>query len=820
MKLLYLFYNLIMIPVLIFALLPYFFYLLIKGRGREIFDRLGFLAARDFKKARGRKVIWLQAASVGEVRVARQVIDWYSSRDDNFFFLLTVMTPQGRKLAKEEVNRADLISYLPVDWGPLLLVFIKKIKPDLLLLIETELWPALIRESSRQKVPVAVVNGRISRGSFGKYKFFSCFFRPFLEMVKAYHMQSPLDQKRIIEMGAPSSRVFVSDNIKLAEVLQDKENMNYPERDHSSYNSSLLEIEGERKVIVAGSTHPPEEEKILEIFNSLRSDFPELLLILAPRHIERREEIKFILQQRGLSYQQRSSGTSVISQESAVFLLDTLGELRGVYSLADLVFLGGTLSPVGGHNFLEPLAREVPVITGPQVDNIKSLLPDFQKSGAVIILKNIEQIEESCRELLQDPLRAEQLGRQGYELLVKKSQSALEQLEAAENLRPLAPASRKVLFVRLSALGDVIHTLPAVNWMAKLRPEYEIHWLVEPLAAPLVKIDQYIDRVHVLPKNRWRGNDRKKGLELIRDIRAYFSSLAEENFDLSLDFHGLFKSSFSAFLSSPEIRYGPESGREGSRIFYQRMIAEDNAGDYEYYNPEPKTDCSSSPESWHWQRPNHRVFKNLKLMASALGKKLPGDLEIDYGLSLPEDWHNHLDREIQSFFLNYEEIPLIVVHPLTSWPSKNWPIEKYRRLISLLAGLPVKIVISGAQEEREKLEQVKPGTSSNIIMAAGRLELPELYGLLLNSDLFLGGDTGPLHLAAAAGTKVAAIMGPTDPETHGPFTSDHKIFRKDELICLNCWEKKCPYGHHKCMEELTVNEVLAELEEMIELRQY
>ncbi len=815
MKLLYLFYNILLIPVLVFAVLPYFLYLLIKGRGSEIPDRLGFIADRDFKKAQGRKVIWLQAASVGEVRVASQVIDWYSKRDDNYFFLLTVMTPQGRKLARKEVSRADLITYLPLDWGPFLFIFIKKLKPDLLLLIETELWPALIKESCRQKVPVAVVNGRISSDSFDRYKLISFFFSPFLQRVEAFHMQSSLDRKRIIEIGAPSSRVFLSGNIKLAEVLEEANNKNYSDKLERGNNSSLFEVEGQRKVIVAGSTHPPEEEILLEIFNSLKTDFPELLLILAPRHIERREEIELILKQSGFSFQKRSSGTSMISKNVSVFLLDTLGELREVYRLANLVFLGGTLSAVGGHNFLEPLTQQVPVITGPQVDNIKSLLPDFQDSGAVITLKNTSEVEEKCRELLIGKKRSRQLGKQGLELLVKKSESALEQLELVENLLLLGPASRKVLFVRLSAIGDVIHALPAVNWLAKLRPEYEIHWLVEPLAAPLVEIDQYIDRVHVLPKCRWRGERRIKGLELIRDIKSYFSRLAEENFDLSLDFHGLFKSSLAAFLSRPGIRYGPESGREGSRLFYHRLITENPGGEQEYYIREKKAAGRNFEADGVFKSNSHKIFTNLRLMASLLGKKIPDQLEIDYGFSLPEGWKRNLYQELRSFLHKHDDLPLIVVHPFTSWPSKNWPAVKYRRLISLLADWPVKIVISGTEDERKRLRKVKPEASNKTIIAAGRLDLPELYGLLLNTEVFLGGDTGPLHLAAAAGTKVAAIMGPTNPETHGPYTPNHKILRKEELICLNCWEEECPYGHHKCMEDLTVKEVLTGLKMLI-----
>ena len=815
MKLLYLFYNILLVPVLFFAVLPYFLYLLINGRSKEIPDRLGFIANRDFKKAQGRKVLWLQAASVGEVRVASQVIDWYSNRDDDYFFLLTVMTPQGRKLARKEVSRADLITYLPIDWGPFLFIFIKKLKPDLLLLIETELWPALIKESSRQKVPIAVINGRISSDSFDKYKLFSFFFSPFLHMVESFHMQSSLDRERIIEMGAPSSRVFLSGNIKLSEVLQDANYKNYSDKDESGKNSSLFEVEGQRKVIVAGSTHSPEEEKLLEIFNSLRTDFPELLLILAPRHIERREEIKFILEQSGHSFQQRSLGTSIISKETSVFLLDTLGELREVYKLADLVFLGGTLSPVGGHNFLEPLAQQVPVITGPQVDNIKSLLSDFHDSGAVITLKNTSKVEEKFRELLRGEDRARQLGSQGFELLAKKSESALEQLKLVENLLPLGPASRRVLFVRLSAIGDVIHTLPAVNWLAKLRPEYEIHWLVEPLAAPLVEIDQYIDRVHVLPKCRWKGESRIKGLELIRDIKSYFSRLAEENFDLSLDFHGLFKSSLAAFLSRPEILYGPESGREGSRLFYHRLITENPEVEHEYYIREKTAAGRNFEADGDFKSTSHKIFTNFRLMASLLGKKIPDQLEIDYGFSLPEGWKRNLDQELRIFLHKYEELPLIVVHPFTSWPSKNWPVVKYRRLISLLTDWPVKILISGTEDERKGLRKVKPEASNKTIIAAGRLDLPELYGLLLNTEVFLGGDTGPLHLAAAAGTKVAAIMGPTNPETHGPYTPNHKILRKEELVCLNCWEKECPYGHHKCMEGLTVQEVLTGLKMLI-----
>ncbi len=783
-KVLYFCYQLIIFPLLVILMIPYFIYLVLKGRGREIQERLGLLQARDIRKMQGRKVIWIQAASVGEVRVAGQIIDQYAQREEDYFFLLTVMTPQGRSLGKKEISGVDIVSYLPLDFSPLLFFFLKKVQPDLLLLVETEIWPTVIGEAHRQQVPIAMVNGRISQQSFGKYRLFRFFFRPLLHKVAEFYMQSAGDKERIIEIGAPSERVYEAENIKLAEVLAQKE-------DETSFA-----VEGNRKIIVAGSTHSPEEEKMVEVFKNLQQKFPELLLVLAPRHIERREEVKFILKQKRISFQQRSIGISEVAKEAEVFLLDTLGELRDFYNLADIVFLGGTLSPVGGHNFLEAVAKKIPVVTGPQVDNIKSLLPEFQQVGAVKKAANLEEIESCLLELLREEEVASEAGRQGYDLLQKKSAAALKQLEQAEKLLPLKSSQGRLLFVRLSALGDVIQTLPALSWLAKERPNLEIHWLVEPLAAPLLEQQKYIDKVQVMPKNRWRGEERLPFWQIPPDIKGYFSRLAQEDYSVSLDFHGLLKSSLAAYLARAPVRFGPEGSGEGSSFFYHKALS---------FTARPLPATQLLPE--------HRISENLKLMSAALGKKLK-PATLDYGLELPDNWQENLDYELKEFIAAEPQKPLYVIHPFTSWESKNWPLVKYRRLIGLLSGWPIKIIVSGTAQEREELQQIKPDTGHNVMIAAGRVTLPQLYGLLKETAIFIGGDTGPMHLAVAAGASIVAIMGPTDPETHGPYTEDKIVVQQEGIICLNCWKRKCPYDHHKCLQELPVQKVLEAVEEL------
>lgn len=395
-------------------------------------ERLGFLSPVLNDAA---PVIWLHCVSVGETQAARPLVKGLRTLYPNCRIVVSTITLTGQHLAREVFkNDATKIFYFPFDWRWTVQRTLKAVRPTAVLMLETELWPGFLRECKRQQIPVALVNGRLSKQSFRRYRVIKKFIAKVLGCLRLAIMQTEADAARLHELGMKPERLEISGNIKF-----DSETM-------PATHSLILELrqrfnvaEGD-PVILAASTHAPEEtiviNSLLQLFHRSRV---RPRLIIAPRHPERFAEVGELLKASGLSWARRSAATANSDASAEVILLDSIGELHYVYSLASIVFVGGSLSKTGGHNIIEPAAIGVPIIIGPHTYNFHSIVEAFLKSDAVLQLGAISdsaailELADALLELLENPTRRAELGARAQNL-VRKNQGATER-----TLQLLAP---------------------------------------------------------------------------------------------------------------------------------------------------------------------------------------------------------------------------------------------------------------------------------------------------------------------------------------------------------------------------------------------
>ena len=347
--------------------------------------------------------IWCHAVSVGEVIAVSELLKAIKNRWPEVPLYLSTVTATGQETAKERLGEvADAIFYLPFDIPPLVSKVVKRVNPRLFLLVETELWPGHILELSERHVPQVLVNGRLSPGSFRNYHAFKRFMRPLLERFSRLCMQSHRDAARMVALGAPPEKVVLTGNLKYDTIIASLRDIDPQEvrRD--------LGIPQERKVVVAGSTHQGEEETMLRVLERCGED---VLLILAPRHPERWDEVAGFLEEREIRYVRRSAKTPV--GEAQVLLLDTLGELARTYSVADVAFVGGSLVEKGGHNPLEPAALGVPVVMGPHIFNFQEICQLLVDAGGMTICQGPEETVSTVCGLLTERSKAKEMGQKG-----------------------------------------------------------------------------------------------------------------------------------------------------------------------------------------------------------------------------------------------------------------------------------------------------------------------------------------------------------------------------------------------------------------------
>ncbi|MBI3615062.1 MAG: tetraacyldisaccharide 4'-kinase [Candidatus Omnitrophica bacterium] len=358
--------------------------------------------------------IWIHLVSVGEVIAAKPLIESLRGRLPDRSWIITTVTPTGRSVAKGFLREGkDQLLYLPWDFSPVIGRAVRRIHPSLFIAFETELWPVLFNHLNREGVPIFVVNGRISPAAYRRYLWARPFFRKTLAKVNFFLTQSAQDARRYAALGAPKDRIAVTGNLKWdlaapqGAAVSEQENLRL-----------LLKLSPRSVLWTAASTHPGEEELILQVYRNLKRRFPNLRLLIAPRHPERVPEVEKEVREAGLSSVRRTAleGTDG-SEKNPVILLDTLGELTSFYRVSDLTFVGGSLVPHGGHNLIEPAFFSRPILTGSYLQNFQSVAESLSAAGGIAVVKSVGDLEERLGRLLENPALREELGKRAFSVI-------------------------------------------------------------------------------------------------------------------------------------------------------------------------------------------------------------------------------------------------------------------------------------------------------------------------------------------------------------------------------------------------------------------
>ena len=414
-----------------FIALPYFLFQVLCHRkySSSFIERLGILPNQIRLRSPGG--IWIHAVSAGEVLSALPLIKKIRQRWPTRPVFLSTTSSSGHLLARQNGTDLDDIFYFPLDWKFSVRQTLKQVRPSLVLILETEIWANFLHECHRQKVAVCLANGRISDRSFQRYWKFRWLFRWALVHFDFCFVQDDLDRRRLILLGAPPNKVKVSGNLKYDIALP---NQLTEKIDHFQ---SLINPGSNSFLVVAGSTRKNEEIFILEAFRSLQKQCPTVKLLLAPRHPNRCEEIEQLLKKLSFHYRKRSSLSPMHSTDLEipveVILLDTLGELPVLYALADLVFVGGSLVPWGGHNLLEPAIFKKPVLFGPYMNNFRDMSRHFIEAKAGLMVRNQVELQEQLINLYHNPTHRKKLGENGYNIIQTHQGSSNKLLDYIEN---------------------------------------------------------------------------------------------------------------------------------------------------------------------------------------------------------------------------------------------------------------------------------------------------------------------------------------------------------------------------------------------------
>ena len=363
-----------------------------------------FKGQRDGWTKKDRPLIWIHAVSVGEVLAVSRLVKTMDAAWPEYFVAISTTTRTGQVLARERFG-ANRVFYCPLDLPWAVRAYLNALKPRMLVLAETEFWPNLLSGCFRRGIPVAVVNARISDRSWPRYRRLRRLWEPLLRRLSAVLAQSETDAERLTAIGCVPERVRVTGNLK------------FDVRAVEEADATVqLEAWGTgSRFIVAGSTLEGEEAALLEAWPALLNADPRLVMVLAPRHPERFEEVAALLEKSGLTWVRRSDWRSDKASErtpikpGAVVLLDTIGELSSVYSLASIAFVGGSLIPAGGHNPLEPAQFGVPIVMGPHYANFRAIVEELRAHDGLRIAQK-EELASALIELIQDRASAEAMG--------------------------------------------------------------------------------------------------------------------------------------------------------------------------------------------------------------------------------------------------------------------------------------------------------------------------------------------------------------------------------------------------------------------------
>ncbi len=413
-------YSLALTIGFIFLLPRFLLDALRKGKyAAGFWQRLGYLPKlRESEKP----LVWLHCVSVGEANAARPLVAKFLETFPDYRLVVSTTTKTGQQLAREIFARqAEAIFYMPFDWRFSVRRALRNVKPNVVLLMETELWFNFIRESKRAGAVVAIVNGRLSEKSFNRYLWIPRTMRRVLHYVDLALMQGQKDARRLINLNIRASKVKVTGNIKFDQNFIEAKN------DLTDYLRERFAITNDAPLIIAASTHAPEERFILNAFKTVYKDAPENLprLLIAPRHPERFAEVEKLIKETGFDWAKRSESQSNRDKSAEIILLDSIGELRAAYPLAEIVFVGGSLIKHGGQSILEPAIAGRAIVTGFYTMNFEAAVREFTNENAILQLPEMseaettEKLAETFTHLLQDAEAREKLGRNALAVMKK-----------------------------------------------------------------------------------------------------------------------------------------------------------------------------------------------------------------------------------------------------------------------------------------------------------------------------------------------------------------------------------------------------------------
>ena len=346
------------------------------------------------------EVIWIHAVSFGEVKAASPLIREIIKHNPSKVILFTCTTPTGSKLISDTFNDEVISVYLPYDLKGPVIRFFNWAKPQIAIIIETEIWPNIFQECGQREIPLILASACISDRSQNLYKILFSLFKDTISNGIVVGAQTEADAKKFLELGAHKDRTFVTGNIKF-DVSPPKEILDKAKNFKNAYFK-------DRPVWIAGSTHPPEEELIIKAHEQLLDNFPDSLLIIAPRKPERFKSVYKMIVDSGYPTIKWSEFKD-LDKDTKVLLIDTLGDLPFFYCVSDIAFVGGSLFSVGGHNLLEPASFEKPVLTGEFLQNVQEISSELVEAGGLLLVKNSEELSEHLNNLFADDSAKEKM---------------------------------------------------------------------------------------------------------------------------------------------------------------------------------------------------------------------------------------------------------------------------------------------------------------------------------------------------------------------------------------------------------------------------
>src|SRR5580765_3939507 len=441
----YLLYSLLTFAVFV-VVSPYFLYQAIRYRKYvgSLRQRLGYLPI-DLN-IDGDESIWIHAVSVGEALTARALVGDLKARYPRLRLYLSTTTIAGQQVARKNLQQVDGIFYFPFDWSFIVRRTLGIVKPRLFVMMETEIWPNLLRLCRERGVKTVVINGRISSRSYPRYKLIRPFFRQVLGDVDRFCMQSDESASRLIDLGADPGRITVTGSLKFDSLQRPAPAAHGRPRDPVL---RYFRLSPSRIVIIAGSTMKTEEAAVLHGFARIKTLSPGALLIIAPRHPERFAEVERLSRDAGFVTARKTDLPIDAEPRADVIILDTLGELALLYQLATVVFVGGSLADHGGHNILEPAAFGKPVVFGPHMQNFKEIAEAFLANGAAMQVQSERELEELLPALVADPVRRARLGAAARALVEANRGAKDKTLAVIADLEPPAGSGAVVRPFRL-----------------------------------------------------------------------------------------------------------------------------------------------------------------------------------------------------------------------------------------------------------------------------------------------------------------------------------------------------------------------------------